>query len=288
MHPPQPAPKPPAAAPAPPAAPAPVAPPVTALPPAPPEVAPPPAPVPAVPAWRRNAAAFTPVPGRPMIALVIDDMGVDVRRSAEAMALPPAATLSFLAYARDVARQSAAARARGHELLLHLPMEPLDRSADPGPGALLTAMSRETIVATLRRDLAAFSGYVGVNNHMGSRFTASAEAMTPVLEEFKADGLLFLDSLTSGRSVGAKLAESLGVPTLKRDVFIDDSPDPGAIRTQLARAEAIAKRTGRVVMIGHPRDGTLAALRAWMPAAEAAGFQFVPLSALVRAKSGGR
>ncbi|MGE4528240.1 MAG: divergent polysaccharide deacetylase family protein [Rhodospirillaceae bacterium] len=249
---------------------------------------PPPAETPsALPVWRRNAVPFTPVAGKPMIAIVIDDMGVDARRSAQIIALSPRLTTSFLTYARNLPAQAAAAHAAGHELLLHMPMEPSGSGYDPGPDVLLTAMSPETIRARLRQSLAAFSGYVGINNHMGSKFTADAAAMRVVMEELHADGLLFLDSLTSGKSVGAKTASAEGVPTLVRDVFLDDSPDPAAIRIQLRRLAEHARKTGRAIAIGHPRDTTIAALRDWLPEAEAQGFQFVPLSALAKEKYGG-
>ncbi|WP_337995622.1 divergent polysaccharide deacetylase family protein [Oleispirillum naphthae] len=248
---------------------------------------PPPAETPsALPAWRRNAVPFTPVAGKPMIAIVIDDMGVDARRSAQVIALSPRLTTSFLTYARNLPAQAAAAHAAGHELLLHMPMEPSGSGYDPGPDVLLTAMPPETIRERLRQSLASFSGYVGINNHMGSKFTADAAAMRVVMEELRADGLLFLDSLTSGKSVGGKTARAEGVPALVRDVFLDDSPDPAAIRAQLRRVEEHARKTGRTIAIGHPRDTTIAALRDWLPEAEAQGFQFVPLSALAKAKSG--
>jgi len=241
---------------------------------------------PAEPAWRRHAVTFTPVPHEPMIAIVIDDMGVDARRSAQIIALSPRLTTSFLTYARNLHAQAAEAHAAGHELLLHMPMEPGGSGYDPGPDVLLTAMSPETIRARLRESLASFSGYVGINNHMGSKFTSDPAAMRVVMDELRADGLLFLDSLTSGRSVGKKVARAEGVPNLVRDVFLDDSPDPAAIRAQLRRVEQHARKTGTAIAIGHPRDTTIAALREWLPSIEARGFQLVPLSALAKAKYG--
>ncbi len=267
-----------------------------------PAVQPPPAPEPEVaalppadvpppvvsvaPTWRRNALAFTPVAGKPMVAIVIDDMGVDARRSAKIIALPPPLTTSFLSYATNLAAQARAAHAAGHELLLHMPMEPSGAGYDPGPDVLLTAMSDDAIRTRLRQSLSSFSGYVGINNHMGSRFTSDERAMHTVMRELHGDGLLFLDSLTSARSVGVKVASAEGVPNLVRNVFIDDSPDPTAIREQLRRIAEHARRTGSAIAIGHPRDTTIAALAEWLPAMRAEGFQFVPISALAKAKYG--
>jgi polysaccharide deacetylase 2 family uncharacterized protein YibQ len=241
---------------------------------------------PTVQTWRTQALSFTPVPGKPMIAIVIDDMGVDPRRSARVIGLPAPLTTSFLTYAQNLPKQAKASHAAGHELLLHMPMEPSGAGYDPGPDVLLAAMGEEAIRARLRKSLAAFSGYVGINNHMGSKFTADEAAMRVVMRELHADGLLFLDSLTSGKSVGAKVALAEGVPNLSRDVFLDDDPQPAAIREQLRRVEAHARKTGAAIAIGHPRDTTIEALKSWLPQAKAEGFQLVPLSALAKAKYG--
>lgn len=283
----RPQPRPPRPAPEPVAPPTPVAPQAVTPEPAPPQVAalPPPA-VSAQTTWRRNAIPFTPVPGKPMIALVIDDMGIDVARSARIIALPPPLTTSFLSYGHNLAHQTAAAHAAGHELMLHMPMEPTGAGYDPGPDVLLTSMSDEAIRARLRQSLASFRGYVGINNHMGSRFTSDARGMQVVMQELKADGLLFLDSVTSSHTVGAKTAAADKVPNLRRNVFLDDSPDPAAIQVQLRRVEDIARKTGSAIAIGHPRETTLAALTEWMKKARAEGFQFVPISALAKAKYG--
>lgn len=275
-------------------APAPIAPPTPIVPEAvapepapPPQVAAlPPEAFPAKPAWRRNAIPFTPVAGKPMIAIVIDDMGIDVARSARIIALPPPLTTSFLSYGHNLARQTAAAHAAGHELMLHMPMEPTGTGYDAGPDVLLTSMTDDAIRTRLRQSLASFQGYVGINNHMGSRFTADARGMDVVMRELKADGLLFLDSVTSSRSVGAKTATADNVANLSRNVFLDDSPEPAAIQLQLRRVEDIARKTGSAIAIGHPRETTLAALTDWLPKARAEGFQFVPISALAKAKYG--
>jgi hypothetical protein len=274
-------------------APAPIAPPMPIVPeavapePAPPQVAAlPPQAVPAKPTWRRNAIPFTPVAGKPMIAIVIDDMGIDVARSARIISLPPPLTTSFLSYGHNLARQTAAARTAGHELMLHMPMEPTGTGYDAGPDVLLTSMTDDAIRARLRQSLASFQGYVGINNHMGSRFTSDPRGMEVVMRELKTDGLLFLDSVTSGRTVGAKTATADNVPNLSRNVFLDDSPEPAAIQVQLRRVEDIARKTGSAIAIGHPRETTIAALTDWLHKARAEGFQFVPVSALAKAKYG--
>lgn len=205
-------------------------------------------PPPAIPAWERYAVAAPQRNGRPWVAIVVDDMGLDRSRSARVIALPGPLTLAFLPYARDLERQTAAARAAGHELLLHLPMEP-EGSENPGPDALRTDQDDQEILRRTVADLERFGSYVGVNNHMGSRFTRDARAMRPVMAELARRGLLFLDSRTASGSVGGELARTMGVPHVSRDVFLDHDPDPAAIRRQFAELEAIARRGGSAVGI---------------------------------------
>lgn len=239
-----------------------------------------------LPPWRRYAVAAPVADGRPRIAVVIDDMGVDRRTSELIAALPGPLTLSYLPYGRNLDTQTAAARARGHELLLHLPMEPEGAQADPGPQALSLSQTEAERQRRLAANLSRFDAYVGVNNHMGSRFTADAAAMAPVLAELKTRGLLFLDSRTTSRSAGARLAREMGVVHAERDIFIDNERDPVAIRRQLMAAEARARRNGAAIVIGHPHPETVESLARWLDELEGRGFALVPLTALVHAPEG--
>ena len=232
--------------------------------------------------WRRFAVATAAADGRPRIVIVIDDLGVDLKRTARAIHLPAPLTLAFLAYAAEGHRQAAAARTAGHELLIHLPMEPVGHE-DPGPDALLTTLAPDELHARLTQSLDRFTDYVGVNNHMGSKFTADRAAMTAVLSEIKTRGLLFLDSRTTTASVGGAVAESLGVPFTERNVFLDNIDDRAAIEARLDETEQLARRHGHAIAIGHPRDATLAALEAWLATVQGRGFVLVPVSAVVHA-----
>ena len=245
---------------------------------------PPPLPPPAAakPAWLRYAVPAPPTGNRPLVAIVLDDLGLDRARTAEAIRLRGPLTMSFMTYASDLAEQTEAARRAGHELFLHVPMEAVDRHADPGPHGLFTTLSREEILERLRWGLGRFDGFVGINNHMGSKFTADAHSMTPVMEELRARGLVFLDSRTSPASTGICLAVAYRVPHAARDVFLDDDQVPSAIAKQLAQVEQVARQHGSAIAIGHPHDATIAALRAWLPLLGEKGFVLVPVSAVVR------
>jgi hypothetical protein len=95
--------------------------------------------------WVRNAIPFRDDRSRPLIVIVIDDMGLDKTSSRRVLDLPAPLTVSFLPYARDLPEQARAARSRGHELMLHMPMEPTSRALDPGPNALLTTLEDDAI-----------------------------------------------------------------------------------------------------------------------------------------------
>jgi polysaccharide deacetylase 2 family uncharacterized protein YibQ len=236
--------------------------------------------------WLKNAVAFVVPPGRPMIAVVLDDVGVARGHAELAIDMPPAITLSFMTYADGVADMAARARAKGHELMLHVPMEPLDDGIDPGPHALTVEASDQELLARLNWDLARFPGYIGINNHMGSRFTQDERGMRVVLQELKRRNLLFLDSRTISTTVADSLAARMGVAHVMRDVFLDDERNGAAVLKQLAQAEKVAAAKGQAIAIGHPHPATLAAIRSWMPQARARGFVIVPLSVVAKLRLG--
>jgi hypothetical protein len=176
-------------------------------------------------------------------------------RSDRAIALPRPITLAILPYGNNLAGLVARARTAGHEVMLHLPMEPRALDADPGPNALLTGLPEGELDRRIAVNLGRLNGYVGVNNHMGSRFTASARDMRRVMVALRARDLLFLDSLTTGRSTGHGLAREFGIPTVVRDIFLDNDRAPASIRRQLARTVARARGHGHAIAIGHPYPG---------------------------------
>lgn len=234
------------------------------------------------PAWLAYAVPAPPIGNRPMIAIVLDDVGLDRANAARAIRLPGPITLSFMTYAEDLARQSAEARRQGHELMLHVPMQPIDHRVNAGPHALRTEMTPDQVRAQIDWGLDRLSGYVGINNHMGSAFTRSAPGMAVVMEELRKRGLLFLDSMTISDSVGIRLAAQYGVPHVARDVFLDDEVSEPAVDAMLRQLERVARERGYAVGIGHPHPVTLDALARWLPRLRERGFELVPISTIVR------
>lgn len=234
-----------------------------------------------LPPWQRYALPVT-LNNKPKIVIVIDDVGLDRRRARQTIELPGPLTMSFMAYAEDLNKQASAARDAGHELMLHVPMEPSSPNINPGPNVLLSGMPADELRKNIEWNLAQLDGYVGINNHMGSRFTADPEGMKVVVASLRKHGYLFLDSVTSGRSVAHETARDGGIPFAVRNVFLDHDDDLDAIRRQLRHTEQIARKTGLAIAIGHPRDKTIEALRDWLPKLDERGFQLVPMSSVVR------
>ena len=218
----------------------------------------------------------------PKIAIVIDDLGIDIPRTARAIKLKGPLTLSFMTYATKLDKQTKAARNAGHELWMHIPMEPGSPDIDPGPNVLLTGLPKEELRASIFWHLNQFSGHVGINNHMGSRFTADLEGLRVVMEELKKRDLMFLDSITSGRSVARRAAREAGVPFIGRNIFIDHLDESPEIQKRLAEVEQFARKSGYAVAIGHPREKTLRVIGPWLDTIESKGFRLVPLSALIK------
>ncbi len=233
------------------------------------------------PPWQRYAVAV-PAGRGPRIALIIDDIGLSRRRAYRALALPVPLTVAILPYAPAPQKLADDARRRGDEVLVHLPMEPQNRKADPGPNALLTGVGTAELRRRLQWNLSRFSGYVGVNNHMGSRFMQNRKGMLLLIGELARQRLMFLDSRTIAPSLGYEMAQAAGLPAAGRDVFLDIDGNGSDVTPQLREVERIARRTGLAIVIGHPHDNTLQALEKWIPAALARGFVFVPLTAVIQ------
>jgi uncharacterized protein len=229
------------------------------------------------PLWRRNAVASAAAGGKLRVAIIIDDLGLDYVAAKRVLELPAPLTLAIMSYAEEAPELARAARDAGHETLLHVPMEP-EGGANPGPHALTAHQTKEEFERELVWALDRFDGYVGVNNHMGSRVTASAEQMGWLFAELDRRGLMFVDSRTTKDTVAPVMAAHFGIPFAERDVFLDNEFSANAVSAQLRALEAEARKNGFAVGIGHPHRGTIAALSAWLPSLAAKGIVLVPIS----------
>ena len=241
-----------------------------------------------LPYWERFRQPFNEADSRPRIAVVLSGLGLsDSATQAAIDNLPAAITLSFSPYARDLERWIALARARGHEVMLDLPMEPASfPNDDPGPQGLLTSLSEEENLDRLDWVLSRGSAYVGVAGSMGSRFTAERRHMAVVVKELKARGLIFLDNRTTEKSVVPALATEFDLPSAINNRSIDESQASRiAIDARLAQIERIALTEGFAVAMGQPYPVTLERLAEWSTELTARGFVIAPISALVNTQT---
>ncbi len=239
-------------------------------------------PAPEKPLWRKNAVPYTPQDNAAKIVIVIDDLGLARRYSYEVIALEAPLTLAFLPYAEGLDEMVETGRAHGHEVIIHMPMEPLNPYIDAGDIVLRSDQPPDVFDAMLQKGLDSITDYVGMNNHMGSKLTQDEAAMDRLMQVLKSQGMLFLDSRTIHTSVAAERAAAHGVPYAVRDVFLDHIASVEAVEIQLAQLERVAAENGYAIAIGHPKPETIAALQAWLPTLAAKNMQLVPLSAVVR------
>jgi hypothetical protein len=239
----------------------------------------------AVAAWLKNAVPAPASPAKARIAIVIDDLGLDRARTALAVALPGPLTLSFLAYAGNLPQQTDAARRAGHELLVHVPMEPVNAALATVAAGAPEALTSDEMQRRLRWDLDRFPGYIGIDDPMGGKSPADATAMRATMAELKSRGIVFLDARANPDAAMPQAAREAGVPYVARDVFLDSETAPAAdIDERLAGLERVALQRLTAIAIAHPHDATLAALTRWLLTLPKKGIVLVPLSDIVKAR----
>lgn len=231
------------------------------------------------------AYAYDEPKGKGLVVIMIDDMGLTARSNAVER-LPGPLTLAYLPYADDLPAKTARAKANRHELMVHMPMEPINGNLDGGPAVLKVGQDRAAFINILKNDLNRFEGYVGVNNHMGSRLTQDKDAMRLVMAELKRRGVYFVDSKTIGTSVAADMAAESGLAYAERDVFLDHEITPEFVQAALTKLERTAYRKGYAIAIGHLHRVTIDALKGWLPTLKDKGLTLVPASAVVKRVKG--
>ena len=230
---------------------------------------------------RELADLARPLPAAALV-LVIDDLGQSLEAAEALAALPFPVTLALWPRASGTGAAANLAGQRGLDCLVHMPMEPLPRAdgsrPKPGAGALFTDMSPQALAAALEPALSAVPTALGLNNHMGSRFTGSASASRQLCAQLAGRGFAVLDSLTSPHSRLAEAARAAGLVSVTRAVFLDTQRKTDAILAALDAAAARARSGGFAVAIGHPYPETLSALRRWR---DKAGTAVIPLRRLI-------
>lgn len=216
------------------------------------------------------------------LAVIVDDCGYDMSsvRTLLNTGLPlNFAVLPYKPYSSDVMEMI---KSDGRVAMLHLPMEPMDRSAmSEGSSTICTDMSKDKILELTRKAINSLPGVSGVNNHQGSKATADSATMTTVLQELRNQDLFFVDSRTSSKSVARDKAVAMGVPTARNDIFLDNSSDVQAIRKQIYKAMDIAEKNGSAIAICHARPNTAKAWSMYAEEIKNTGIELVPITDLL-------
>jgi len=214
----------------------------------------------------------------PKVALVIDDLGPNKKMAISVLVIDAPLTLSILpleVYSAWIAEEG---NKLGRDLIVHVPME-ASKPLRLGNGGLYTWMTDKEISETLEKDILSVPHIIGASSHMGSAFTEDERSMKVVISELKKHKLFFLDSITTPKSTGHKIAKAQGIVTFKRDVFLDDSNDLRDIEIQWNRLVKIAQERGYAIAQGHARNNTIAFLEDTLR--ENDEVQVVPLSELM-------
>lgn len=219
-----------------------------------------------------------PLEDGPRLTVVIDDMGANPKAIDELLDLDVPVTVAIWPRSRYAAETARTAHAAGREVLIHQPMEPVQAPyVNAGPGAITLHTPPDRIREILAENLKLVPFASGLNNHMGSRFTQNPDFCAIVCDVAAEAGLFTLDSVTHANTVFYETALRRGLPAYRRNIFLDDGPRTvKSVLEELRAAEAVARKDGQAVAIGHPHPETLTALRQWC-ATRDTSIQIVPL-----------
>lgn len=220
--------------------------------------------------------------GLPRVALIVDDIGYDRMIAEKFLELDVPVTFSVLPFSPFQKGIVEKANKKGIEIMLHLPMEPVEYPmVAVGPGGLLTSMGPDELVDQLNKDIDSVLYVKGVNNHMGSKMTADSDRMNQIFSILKKRGLFFIDSRTTHYTLCKSSARLFHVPFSSRDVFIDHEHNKGFISKQIKELVRIAEQKHEAVGICHPFPETLEVLAETIPVIKKKVI-FVSASSVVR------
>jgi len=234
---------------------------------------------------REQIAVIVPtkeVAGHGQMAIVIDDFGYSKEPINAFAAIARPLTFAILPYRPFSNEAAARGLSSGHQIMLHLPMQPLDQAEQSEQLTITVNMSDGEIQEMTKKAIQAIPGLIGVNNHQGSRSTADKRVMKVVLGELKANSLFFLDSRTNSQSIGAETARQMGIRTGENQLFIDNTDDVSAIKAKLRTAQDMAIKHGSVIVIGHARMNTAKAVSEMISELESKGIQLVFVSQMLK------
>ncbi len=232
-----------------------------------------------------HSAAYSP----PRIAIIIDDLGYQLAAGRRAIDIPGPLAFAVLPGTPKGELLARIAHSHGKEVLLHLPLEPVEYSGPAEPDGILLDMSRAMFRSTFADAIDSVPFAIGVSSHRGSLLTRHPGHMEWLMEEIlERDNLFFIDSYTTHHSVALKVAAEAGVAATKRDVFLDHDPSAEAVSREFKRLKSLARKNGQAVGIGHLNPATLDYLERELPNLEGEGFELVSIGQLLSSQQYGK
>jgi len=220
--------------------------------------------------------------GHGKMAIVIDDFGYSKEPIDAYVEIARPLTFSILPYRPYSNEAAARGLSSGHQIMLHLPMEPIAQGEQSEKLTITVNMNDGQIQEMTKKAIQSIPGLIGVNNHQGSRATADKRVVKVVLGELKANNLFFLDSRTNSQSIAAETARQMGIRTGENQLFIDNTDDVSAIKAQIRTAQSMALKHGSVIVIGHARMNTAKAVSEMLSELDASGIELVFVSQMVK------
>lgn len=219
----------------------------------------------------------------PKVAIIVGGLGLNAAVTERAIDdLPPEVSLSFAPYAKNLEFWTKKARDAGHEVLIELPMEAYGGNEQAlGAAALLSSRTPQENLQRLDWLMSRFGGYFAATNYLGAKFSADAEALSPILNRLKESGVGYIDDTGAAQRTGANVgAPMASVSRMIPAAATDD--DIRAVRRELAALEQIAERDGSAIGKTYAYAATIDEIAAWSRGLDQKGIVQAPASALLR------
>ena len=222
------------------------------------------------------------VPMRGVIGLIIDDFGYRNDHVSNGFLQLPGKLTYAIIPGHDYSQLfSKKAYDAGYEIIVHLPMENIGKTYGEEEYVLMSYFQDDEIKNRINKAFDYLPESIGLNNHQGSRGTADSRVMTLVAEVIKEKKKFFIDSRTTNNSLAETTMRKYGVPTNKRDIFLDNELDEEKIKIQLLELADVSEEKGIAIGIGHVKPQTLNVLAKEIPVLQEKGFRFEFVSKLV-------
>ncbi|MDX1738587.1 MAG: divergent polysaccharide deacetylase family protein, partial [Alphaproteobacteria bacterium] len=231
--------------------------------------------------WTVYSRPYNTFERRPKIAIVMTDMGISASQSQDAMELPGQISFAFAPFTRGLPDWIQRSRDLGHEVLLTLPMEPLDfPRSDPGPNALYTNVEAPENIKKLKYILSRATGYIGLISYQGSKFLSSELHANLLATRLKERGLFYMDSAYSPVNLAPNILKKKEIPYVELDLTIDRIPGRPEVSRALSELEEIANARGVAVGVARPYAATIRKLKSWAKELEEREIALVPVSSV--------